>query len=70
MLLFITVADDKKLKNRVHLDLRPVDRSRDEEVERLIGLGASQVGDFRRPDGGGWVVLADREGNEFCILRP
>ncbi|MGO1277336.1 MAG: VOC family protein, partial [Cellulosimicrobium funkei] len=35
----------------------------------LLALGATQVADRRTPDGGGWVVLADPEGNEFCILR-
>jgi hypothetical protein len=68
VLLFITVPDGKQLKNRVHLDLRPVDRSREEEAERVIALGASQVADHRRPDGRGWITLADPEGNEFCIL--
>jgi catechol 2,3-dioxygenase-like lactoylglutathione lyase family enzyme len=68
LLLFITVPDDKQVKNRLHLDLRPVDRTRDEEVERVLALGATQVGDFRRADGRGWVTLADPEGNEFCIL--
>ncbi|MCA5894185.1 VOC family protein [Isoptericola sp. NEAU-Y5] len=66
--LFIEVPEAKEIKNRVHLDLRPTDRTRDEEVERLLALGATQVADRRRPDGG-WVVLADPEGNEFCILR-
>jgi hypothetical protein len=69
VLLFITVPDGKRLKNRVHLDLRPADRSREEEVERLLALGATQVADFREPGGLGWVTLADPEGNEFCILR-
>lgn len=68
ILLFITVPDRKQLKNRVHLDLRPVDRTREEEVERVIALGASQVADHRQPDGRGWVTLGDPEGNEFCIL--
>ncbi len=70
-LLFIEVPDVKQVKNRVHLDLRPVDRTRDEEVARLLSIGASQVSDQRevRGDGTGWVVLADPEGNEFCILR-
>jgi hypothetical protein len=68
-LLFINVPDRKIVKNRVHLDLRPADTSRDEEVERVLGLGATLVADRRLPDGRGWVVLADREGNEFCILR-
>ena len=68
MLLFITVPDDKVVKNRVHLDLRPTDRSREEEVDRLVAVGATQLGDFRRPDGTGWITLVDPEGNEFCIL--
>ncbi len=68
-LLFIDVPDVKSVKNRLHLDLVPTDGTRDEEVVRLRGLGATQVGDLRRPDGSGWVVLADPEGNEFCILR-
>jgi predicted enzyme related to lactoylglutathione lyase len=68
-LLFIEVPDSKRVKNRLHLDLRPVDGNRDEELERLVGLGARAVDDRRRPDGTGWVVLADPEGNEFCILR-
>jgi len=70
-LLFIEVPDAKQVKNRIHLDLRPTDRTRDEEVERLRGLGARQLADHRdiRGDGTGWVVLADPEGNEFCVLR-
>ena len=56
------------MKNRVHLDLRPVDRTREQETERILALGASQQADHRRPDGGGWITLADPEGNEFCIL--
>jgi hypothetical protein len=66
-LLFITVPDGKTVKNRVHLDLRPVDRTRDQETERILALGASLQADHRRPDGSGWVTLADPEGNEFCI---
>jgi hypothetical protein len=53
----------------VHLDLVPLDRRRDEEVDRLLDLGARVVDDQRRPDGAGWVVLADPEGNEFCVER-
>jgi predicted enzyme related to lactoylglutathione lyase len=68
LLLFITVPDGKKVKNRVHLDLRPVDRTREQEAERILALGASQVADHRRADGSGWITLADPEGNEFCIL--
>jgi Glyoxalase-like domain len=71
VLLFITVPDgEKRLKNRLHFDLRPVDGTRDDEVERLLALGASQVGDFRRADGRGWITLTDPEGNEFCVLPP
>jgi predicted enzyme related to lactoylglutathione lyase len=67
-LLFIRVPEAKTLKNRVHLDLQP-DSTRDEEVERLVALGAQLVDDQRRPDGTGWVVLADPSGNEFCVER-
>jgi hypothetical protein len=68
-LLFIEVPDTKQVKNRLHFDLRPTDGTREEEVERVLGLGARHLADHRRPDGSGWVVLADPEGNEFCILR-
>ncbi|MEV8095303.1 VOC family protein [Kitasatospora sp. NPDC085879] len=68
-LLFVTVPEPKSVKNRVHLDLQPQDRTRDEEVERLLALGAAPVADHRRPDGTGWVTLADPEGNEFCVER-
>ena len=68
-LLFIEVPDAKQVKNRVHLDLKPADGTREQELERLLRLGARQAVDRRRPDGSGWVVLADLEGNEFCILR-
>ncbi|MGY1847147.1 VOC family protein [Blastococcus sp. SYSU DS1021] len=67
--LFIEVPDPKRVKNRVHLDLRPREGTRDEELARLLALGATAVDDRRNPDGTGWVVLADPEGNEFCILR-
>ncbi|MGP3688055.1 VOC family protein [Streptomyces sp. IBSNAI002] len=68
-LLFVTVPDAKAVKNRVHVDLQPQDRTRDEEVERILALGATVVGDHRNPDGTGWVTLADPEGNEFCVER-
>ncbi|WP_329333275.1 VOC family protein [Streptomyces sp. NBC_00663] len=67
--LFVTVPDTKAVKNRIHLDLQPQDRTRDEEVERLLALGATVFSDQRRPDGTGWVVMADPEGNEFCVER-
>ncbi|MYS19456.1 hypothetical protein GA0115240_10842 [Streptomyces sp. DvalAA-14] len=68
-LLFVAVPEGKSVKNRVHLDLQPQDRRRDAEVERLVALGATVVGDHRRPDGTGWVTLEDPEGNEFCVER-
>lgn len=68
-LLFIRVPEGKAAKNRVHLDLQPQDRNRDEEVERLLALGATVVGDHRTSDGKGWVTMADIEGNEFCVER-
>jgi len=69
-LLFVTVPEPKAAgtKNRLHLDLQPQGR-RDVEVERLLELGAVLVADRRRPDGTGWVTLADIEGNEFCVER-
>jgi hypothetical protein len=67
-LLFIEVPEVKQAKNRLHLDLVPTDRTRDDEVERVLAEGATLVSDLRRPDGAGWQVLADPEGNEFCIL--
>jgi Glyoxalase-like domain len=68
-ILFIEVPEKKQLKNRIHFDLVPAEGTRDEELARLLSFGATQVDDLRRPDGRGWVVLADPEGNEFCILR-
>ncbi|WP_405879564.1 VOC family protein [Streptomyces sp. NBC_01136] len=69
MLLFVHVPEGKSAKNRVHLDLQPHGRTRAEEVARALALGARQIADHTRPDGGGWVVLADPEGNEFCVER-
>jgi hypothetical protein len=66
-IVFLLTPDGHVVKNRVHLDLRPSDQVA--EVERLIGLGASRV-DIGQPSDCTWVVLADPEGNEFCILRP
>ena len=66
-LLFLRVPEAKTVKNRMHLCLRPVDRSRDEEVDRLLRIGATLVDDLRDGDRG-WAVLADPEGNEFCVL--
>ena len=69
-LIFLEVPEGKTVKNRLHLDLRPQDgTTRDEEVARVLALGAREYDDRRTPEGKGWVVLADPEGNEFCILR-
>ncbi|TDD70496.1 VOC family protein [Jiangella aurantiaca] len=69
--LFIEVPEGKTVKNRMHFDLRPTDRTQDEEIERLRGIGATEVADHRGIYGAGtgWVTLADPEGNEFCVLR-
>jgi hypothetical protein len=66
-LVFQTVPEGKVVKNRLHLDVRPIAGAHQAEVERLIGLGArhADVGQGEVP----WVVLADPEGNEFCVLR-
>src|SRR5215207_4114304 len=70
-LLFIEVPEEKLAKNRIHLDLCPRSGTRDEELSRLLRLGAVEVDDLRGTygPGTGWVVLADPESNEFCILR-
>ena len=68
-LLFLKVPEAKTVKNRMHICLRPTDRSRDEEVDRILGLGATMFDDRRNGDKG-WAVLADPEGNEFCVLTP
>jgi hypothetical protein len=62
---FLRVPDDKTVKNRLHLDFVPDDR--DAEVDRLVAMGATRV-DIGQGDVT-WVVLADPEGNEFCVLR-
>ena len=67
-LLFERVPEGRSGKNRVHIDLLE-GRRRDEEVDRIVQLGASFVADHLRPDGAGWGVLADPEGNEFCVER-
>jgi len=65
-LLFLQVPETKTVKNRLHLDLRPQDQAA--EVERIEALGAQRVSVGQRSDVS-WVVLADPEGNEFCVLR-
>ena len=68
-LLFLEVPEEKATKNRIHFDMRPSAGTREEEVARLLARGATQVADLGEHNGLGWVVLADPEGNEFCILR-
>ncbi|MFJ9540504.1 VOC family protein [Streptomyces sp. NPDC101225] len=65
-LLFQRVPEPKSVKNRLHLDLHPGEGRRDGEVERLEGLGASVLRQVKEP-AGEWVVMADPEGNEFCV---
>ncbi|WP_158542754.1 VOC family protein [Phytoactinopolyspora halophila] len=67
-LLFISVPEPKTVKNRLHLCLRP-HQLREQEVAELLRSGATMVDDRRNEDGTGWAVLADPEGNEFCVLR-
>jgi predicted enzyme related to lactoylglutathione lyase len=66
-LLFLKVPEEKAGKNRLHIDLRPQDQAA--EVARLEGLGARRV-DVGQASDVSWVVLADPDGNEFCVLRP
>jgi predicted enzyme related to lactoylglutathione lyase len=64
-----SLADDKHQKNRLHLDLRTADM--DTEVRRVLGLGATLITDQAViADGWRWHVLADPDGNEFCVLQP
>jgi catechol-2,3-dioxygenase len=65
-LVFVPVAEPKETKNRLHIDLRPTDQ--EAEVERLVNMGARHV-DVGQGEADNWVVLADPEGNEFCVLR-
>ncbi|WP_029137987.1 VOC family protein [Nakamurella lactea] len=68
-LLFLKVPEGKTVKNRAHLCLVSAQQDRDAEVQRLLDLGAAMYDDRRLPDGKGWAVLQDPEGNEFCVLR-
>ncbi len=69
-LLFIRVPEAKTTKNRIHLDVNGTEgRTRDQEVERLLGLGATIFDDRRTAEGTGWVTMLDPEGNEFCVCR-
>jgi predicted enzyme related to lactoylglutathione lyase len=63
------VTDPKRVKNRLHLDITTSASDRDTEIERLLGLGAHKV-DIGQTGAESWIVLADPEGNEFCVVRP
>ncbi|MFE9115874.1 VOC family protein [Streptomyces collinus] len=67
-LVFVQVPEGKAVKNRLHLDVSPIDASTEDEVTRLLGLGATRTDVGQGPDRS-WVVMADPEGNEFCVLR-
>jgi hypothetical protein len=66
-ILFVKVPERKTVKNRLHLDLRP--RDQQAQVDRPIELGATRV-NIGQPNDVSWVVMADPEGNEFCVLAP
>ncbi len=69
-LCFMPAGETRKsVKNRVHLDLTTTVDDRDAEIERLLGLGARRV-DIGQTGEESWDVLADPEGNEFCVVRP
>jgi len=64
---FTTVPEAKRSKNRLHLDLLPAEQGQAAELARLRSLGATVLPD--QPPGAGWIILADPEGNEFCLER-
>jgi hypothetical protein len=66
---FMPVTDKKTVKNRVHLDLAPDPDEQDAEIERILAVGARRA-DIGQTGAESWTVLADPEGNEFCVLRP
>jgi hypothetical protein len=66
-LTFVPAAEEKRGKNRLHIDLNPTGCTQAQEVERLLGLGAQRI-DIGQGTSKPWVVLADPEGNEFCVL--
>jgi predicted enzyme related to lactoylglutathione lyase len=73
-LLLIEVPEPKTAKSRMHLDIQPglsgqTQITRDEELARVLALGAKVVEDYRTADGAGWVWCEDPEGNAFCVVR-
>ncbi|MEV6198964.1 VOC family protein [Streptomyces sp. NPDC051771] len=67
-IVFIRVPERKAGKNRLHLDVSPVDTTTEAEAARLMALGATTV-DIGQGPGRGWIVMADPEGNEFDVVR-
>lgn len=67
VLLFQPVQEAKAAKNRLHLDIAPTQGSQADKIDRLVGLGVSVLDDDSALP---WAVLADPEGNEFCVLPP
>ena len=67
-LLLVEVPEPKTAKSRMHFDLMP-QTTRDEELARVLSLGATVVEDHRKADGAGWVWCEDPEGNAFCVER-
>ncbi len=67
-LVFAPVADPSLQKSRLHLDVNATDRDQDAELQRLLGLGATRA-DVGQTGEESWYVLADPEGNPFCLLR-
>ena len=66
---FMPVTDPKTVKDRVHLDLTSSSQDCDQEIERLLALGARRA-DIGQAGAESWPVLAHPEGNEFCVIRP
>lgn len=65
---FVRVPEDRAGKNRLHFDIAPIDSDQDTELARLSALGAERI-DVGEGPGRSWIVLADPEGNEFCLVR-
>jgi predicted enzyme related to lactoylglutathione lyase len=66
---FMPASDSKIVKNRVHVDLTSGAEDRTDEIDRLLALGARRI-DIGQTGTESWTVLADPEGNEFCVVRP
>jgi catechol 2,3-dioxygenase-like lactoylglutathione lyase family enzyme len=66
-IVFLPVPEPKTIKNRVHLDVKAIGGDQQAEVERIVALGARRI-DIGQGEVS-WVVLADPEGNEFCVLQ-